>query len=229
VASESGILQVARDGVWLAPLTANDVELSAAIEPLFYGEAVNGFDAVNWDAANTMAGAVYKGRYYLALPTGDATTPNIVAVYSRATGQWYFYDHPARSLYFEEDTDRLLAGFMDGQVYILETGTADGASGIALDVEKDEAGTTADDKGRRKLFLWASIDADCEGETLTVLLYVDGTLRRTTTITGARTRQLIPFPAAALGFVGRVRVTYTGTTRVAVYALKVLYQPLEAA
>lgn len=229
IPTELGIIFPARDGIWLTPLGAADTELSQAIEPLFYGETRNDYAPINWGAAHTMAAAVWKGRYYLALPTGASEAPNLVAVYSRASGQWFFYDYVVRSLFSEEDTNLLLAGGMDGQVYSLESGTDDAGTPITLDVEHDEGGASADERATRKLFLWATLDTEGTGETLTVQLYVDGTLRRTTTVAAGRGRRLVPFPAGCLGFIGRTRITYTGRTRVAVHAIKILWQPLEAA
>ena len=105
--TERGIVFVARDGVFLTNLLQADEELSEPIAPLFFGESVNGLNAINWAAAATMASAYWKGRYYLALPTGTATAPDLLAVLSVTTKKWYFYDHPARSLLVEEDTDDL--------------------------------------------------------------------------------------------------------------------------
>lgn len=226
-ATERGIIFPARDGVFLTNLLAPDQELSAAIAPLFVGETVNGFAPINWAAVATMAADVWKGRYFLALPTGLKASPDLLAVYSRDTGKWYFYDHPCRSLLTEEDTDTLTAGFTDGFVYTLETGETDAGATIALDCEtKDYGGGVPT---TRKLFLWLRVDAETQGEALTVELYVDGVLKRTTTVTGTRTRALIGFPEGSMGYLWRARLRYTGTKRVRVYGVEALGLPLEAA
>jgi hypothetical protein len=227
IASERGLIFVARDGVYVTNLLSADDELSEAIAPIFWGESVNGIDAVNWDAASTMAAALWKGRYYLALPTGTATTPDVLAVFSTTTKRWYFYDHPCRSLFNEEDTDDLLAGFTDGLVYVLEDGTSDGGDAVALDAStKDYVGGSSE---TRKLFLWARVDLDTLGEEVTVDLYVDGVLKRSPAVTSSRGKALIAFPGGSLGYSWRLRFRYTGTTRVRVYGAAAIWAPLEAA
>ena len=221
---ERGIVFLARDGVFLTNLIQPDEELSEPIAPFFFNETVNGFSPLNWDAVGTACAAYWKGRYYLAAPTGSATTPNGIAVLSVTTKKWYFYDHPARSLFTEEDTDDLTAGFTDGFVYVLEDGAA---NSVALDCEtKDVFGVSPH---VRKMFLWARTDIETNGATVTVELYVDGVLKRTVSVTGSRTRKLIAFPEGSLGYAWRVRFRYTGTTRVRVYGAGVIALPLEAA
>lgn len=227
--TDAGIIFVARDGVWLTPLTAGDTNLSSAIEPLFFDQTVNDFAPINWAAINTAAAALYKGRYYLSLPTGMATTPNVMAVYSRQTQQWYFFDHPARSLYHEEEEDRLLAGFTDGRAYALETTLADDGADITLEVEKDEGGASAEEQSLRKLWQWVSLDGDSLGDAVTIKLFVDETLVHTRSAVLTRSRTLYPFPAGSLGFTARVRLEYTGHQEIKVYAIKLIGWPLEAA
>jgi hypothetical protein len=227
IPTERGIIFPARDGVWLSNLIAADQELSARIAPLFYNETVNGISPINWDAAATMAAAAYKGRYYLALPTGSATVPNLLAVFSWLTEHWYFYDHPVRSLLVEEDNDDLTAGFTDGLVYVLEDGSDDAGASVALDVEtKDYFGGSIN---TRKLFLWIKVDADTQGEAITLELFIDGVLKRTVSFTSARGKGLIALPEACLGYTWRIRVRYTGKQRVRVYGAEAIWLPLEAA
>lgn len=227
IASERGLIFVAREGVFVTNLLSADDELSETIAPIFWGEAVNEIGAVNWAAASTMSAALWKGRYYLALPTGTATTPNVLAVYSSTTKRWYFYDHPCRSLFVEEDTDDLLAGFGIGLVYILEDGSTDGGGSIALSVStRDYVGGSSE---TRKLLLWARIDLDTVGVAVTVDLYVDGVLKRSVAVTSSRGKALIPFPGGCMGYSWRLRFRYTGTTRVRIYGAAAIWMPLEAA
>ncbi|HYE89538.1 MAG TPA: hypothetical protein VEA38_00905 [Terriglobales bacterium] len=226
--TEAGTLFVARDGVFLTNFIDADQELSAKIARIFNGESVNGISAINWDAASTISVEAFKNRYYVALPTGSSTTPDVLAVYSRDTRNWYFYDHPVRSLLYEEDTDDLTAGFTDGFVYVLEDGTTDAGSDIELDVEtKDYFGGSPK---LRKLFLYAKVDLDTDGDTVTLKLYVDGVLKRTITgYSSSRGKALIPFPEECMGFTWRIALTYTGRKAVKWYGAGALWAPLEAA
>lgn len=227
VATEFGIAFPARDGIYLTQLIAPDEELSGRIAPLFAGESVNGINAINWSAAETIAAATYKRRLYVALPTGQSPTPNILAVYSWDTRHWYFYDHPLRSLFVEEDLDDLVAGGLDGIVYVLEDGTADAGSDITLDVEtKDYVGQSV---RTRKLFQYFRVSATVPSGTLTARFYADGVLKHTVAITGTRTNLLLALPEACLGYTWRVALTYTGQARAQVFGAAALWLPLEAA
>lgn len=228
VTTEQGVVFLARDGVFLTNFIAQDDELSEKIAPLFYGEERNGLQPINWDVIHTSHIAAWKSRLYVSLPLGNTTVPTHLAVYSRTTRQWYLYNHPARSLLVEEDRDQLVAGFTDGITYVLESGQTDGGTAISLDAETgDSAGQQP---GLRKLFLWAKVDADVpSGETLSVGMFVDGTLRRTASVAGSRTKVLLPFPEASMGYAYRLSFTYTGKGRPRVYGRSCLWEPLAAA
>ena len=232
ISTEYGIIFPAHEGIFRTNLLSLDEELSAEIAPLFNGETVNDMPAINWSAAQTFAAAVKKGRYYFAYASGEATEPNTLAVLSRTTNKWYFFDHPARSLAIEESPmttadETLASGFTDGLVYALEDGDSDAGSDIALTGEtKDYFGQEPD---IRKLFLFGRVDADVpSGATLSVDLYVDGTLKRTASLTGTRSRVLIPFPAGSMGYTWRIRFRYTGQQKVKIYGATTIYVPLES-
>ena len=227
IATEFAIIFLSREGVFRTTLLSADEELSGHIAPIFWGETVNGIGAVTPTAIHRSSAAYWQGVYYLSLPTGGSASPNLMACFSRDTQRWYFFDHPARSLFVEEDIDQLTAGFGDGFVYVLESGSTDAGTMIALDCE------TADRSGQvdtlRKLFLWLRVDADTQGAPLNVDLYVDGALKRTATISGSRTKSLIPFPEGCLGYAWRAAFRYTGTARVRVYGCSAIWLPMEVA
>lgn len=227
ISTEAGIIFVARDGIFSTVLSSPDTSFSDKILPLFFGETVNDMLPMNWDQATTFSAAAYKGRYYFSYAETGHATPNRLAVYSRDTQHWYHYDHPLNSLYVEEDTDLLLGGGLDGFVYILENGTTDNGSSIALDVDtKDYQGESKD---QRKLFLHLKTDMNTLGATVTVKFYVDDVLMRTTTVsTNTRAERLLPLPEGTMGHHWRVNFTYTGSTRIRIYACAALYLPLGA-
>ena len=230
VPTEQGVVFVARDGVYLTNFISQDQELSEKIAPLFdpVGDDVNGLEPINWDVIHTSHIASWKNRVYVALPLGNTTVPTHVAVFSRTTQQWTLYDHAARSLLVEEDVDQLVAGFTDGIVYILEMGHTDGTAEIALDAETgDSAGQQP---GLRKLFLWSKVDAEIPtGETLSVDMYADGVLRRTASVTGNRTKLLLPWPEASMGYAWRLGFRYTGCGRPKIHGRSCLWEALAPA
>ena len=225
IATENGILFVARDGIFSTILSSQDVGFADLILPLFFGETRNDMLPLNWDQATKFSATVYKGRYYFSYVETGQTNPNRLAVYSRDTKKWYHYDHPLASLYVEEDTDLCLGGGLDGFVYILENGTTDNGANIALDVEtKDFQG---DSKDIRKLFLHLKTDMDTQGASVTVKFYIDDTLKRTTTVsTTARAERLLPLPEAVMGHHWRATFQYTGSTRIRIYSCAAFYLPL---
>lgn len=225
IATPYGATFVARDGFFITNFMNPDENLSEDILPLFFGETVNDMAPINWDYASTMSCEFYKNKIYWTYPSGSSTTPDTMAVYSNDTKKWYFYDHPMRSLYYEEDTDYLLGGGLDGFIYLLENGTSDAGSSIALDIEtKDYFGESA--VAGKKLFRYFKVDADCDGGTLTAKFYVDDSLKQTSSITGSRTRVLNPLPQASMGTSWMVRITYTGTNKPKIYGISAISIPM---
>jgi len=224
IATEFGIIFVAKDGVFLTNLIGPDSQLADDMLPIFYGETVNDMAPINWDAASTFAAAARKNRFYFSYASGANTVPDKIAVLSNATKKWYFYDYPARSLFVEEDLDQLVAGSTDGFVYILETGSDDAGSNISLEIQtKDYFGPSPN---FRKLFLFYRVDANVPSGTMSADFYVDGTLKQQTAVVGNRLKTLFRLPKKCLGYHWRVKFTYTGAARAAIYGVAVAALPL---
>jgi hypothetical protein len=169
--------------------------------------------------------AYWKGRLYWGYV--DTSGTRMVAVYSRDTQQWYFYTQPFASLLVEENIDRLMMGDTTGEVSRLEVATVHTDDGAAIAMEVWLAERAMDDPFTRKMFQYVHVDADCQGDTLTGQLYLDGTLRHTFSVTGTRTRLLTRLPAGLLGRVWQLRFTYTGSQRIAIYRADVLGMPMQ--
>jgi hypothetical protein len=228
ITSERGITFVAKDGIFNTFLASPDQGFAEKILPLFFGETVNGMLPINWEVAHTFSAAIYKDRYYFAYADTAHSTPNMVAVYSWSTGNWYHYEMPVRAQFVEEDTDFFMAGGLDGFVYKMENGSTDGGSSIALDVEtKDFRGDSID---IRKFFQHLKLNTNTGGASVTVTFYVDDTLEHTTTVsTSTRQETLLPLPENIMGHSWRVKFTYTGSTRIRLYSCAVLFLPLSVA
>lgn len=216
-----GAIFPARDGIFITNFLNHDTELSQQIEPLFHGETVNDYAPVDWSRALEQSMAEYKGRLYWGYQTTDGGV--MMAVYSRDTQHWYFYNHPMRSLYYQEETDELLGGDYTGLVYILEDGTSDDGNDISVTIEPASRG------GRfiRKLFHYIRLDTDAKSGTVAVKVYIDDVLRHTVSVTGNRRRKLLRLPDRLLGSEWRIQVTYSGDERAEIYAAQMLYLPLE--
>lgn len=220
-----GIIFVANDGVFVTNIASKDTEISSQIAPLFNQETKNEMSPINLNKSNTISSAYFKNKFYFSYPSGTSTNPDTIAVFSNDTKKWYFFDHPIRSLYVDHDFDELVGGSTDGFTYVLETGTDDGGSDISLEVQtKDYSGGVHD---VRKLFRYFKIDADMLTGTLTAEVFIDNVaLPNTFSITGTRTKQLIPLPQDAFGYSWRVKLTYSGTSRIKIYGVSMQWLPL---
>jgi hypothetical protein len=225
--TDLGAVYVARDGLFLTDFLSKDEGLSAAIEPLFFGETVHDYAPIDWAYATEQCTAYWKGRLYWGYR--DTSGARTLAVYSRATGQWYFSDHDAVSLFVEEDDDVLTMGTANAEAHILEAAgyTTDDDAAIAVEVWLPER--AFHDRFTRKLFHYVHVDAECHTGALTGELWLDGALAHTFTVTGSLTRPLTRLPAGLLGRVWQLRFTYTGAERVAIYGADVLALPLQTA
>lgn len=154
-------------------------------------------------------------------------------VYSTTTDRWWKYDEGPTALFVEEDIDKFTAGYEDGFVRNIEvnppSATEHGADPEDIEADIETRDFTGQSMRTKKLFLWARVNMDCTDGDANVSLYVDGVLKRTTTVTGGRTRTLIPFPAGCIGYRWRLRVTTNGSERPIFYAAAAVWQTLRPA
>ena len=220
--TEKGCIFPARDGLFRTNFVQEDEELSGLIAPLFDGRTVNGYLPINWNAAATMSLAYYKSRLYFAYPSGDQGSPDMVAVYSFHTNQWYFYQMNVDSLYVEEETDQLFAGQGD-VVTALESGMDDLGQPITMIVEP--ANRDFDDQFLRKRFDYVRVDADVQHGSILCEVYIDDIRVRRLLLTGHVPRLLRL--GGIQGFTWRVVLTYTGRETVAINGVEMQALPLE--
>ena len=218
LATSRGTLFWARDGIWATNFVAADQELSVAWQPLFDHQAVNDYQPVDWGQVATFSLAEYKRRLYAGYT--DTAGNQIMAVYAQETSQWYFYTHPARSLYYEEELDQLLMGGLNGLVYVLEEGTDD--AGVEIAQQATLATRSGGDRFVQKRFGYLRLDLHAYSAT-TVDVYVDGVMEYTLTITDQRNRRLLRLPSDLLGYEWEVRLTGAFD----LFALVMSYAPLE--
>jgi hypothetical protein len=227
VVTELGAVFPARDGLYVTNFVSPDVELSQRIEPLFHGEHVHDYAPIDWNRADEQRMAFWKGRLYWGYV--DTLGTRMLAVYSRDTQHWYFYEQPFAALSVEEDLDQLTMGDTTGSVSVLEDPTVQTDAGSAFTTTVWLAPRAVDDPYRRKLFQFLQVDAECLDDTLTVQFYLDDALAHTVSVTGSRTRQLLRLPGGCLGRVWQLRLSYSGSQRVAFYGAEVQALALEKA
>lgn len=237
IPSDKGIIFVATDGVFTTNLIGPDTKISGKIEQIFTHDddqevtlnALDHQEKINFNYAEKISGAYYKGKYHFCYPSGDSTEPDRMAVFSFDTEEWAIYDHEGGSLLVEADVDYLTMGGIDGFVYLLEQGTVDEDSaaieGTAL--TKSYSGASYNS---RNLFLYFRVDAEVPaGYELTANFYVDDEVKETKTITGTRTNELMSLPEGTFGTRWRVGFDVSddrGGT--AIYGVAALFIPLAA-
>lgn len=225
VITDRGAIFVSFDGVFSTNFIGPDQKLSDAIDSIFLGDEKNEYEKINWDYVHLIAGGFYKNKYYFSYPSGTSTANDMTAIFSFDTNEWTFWDVGFNSFLAENDTDLFLAGGNDGLVRIIED--PDAVETVSLELQtKDFVGTNP---STRNLFLYFKVDAECQGEEMTAQFYVDDELVQAHTLTGSRTNQLLRLPEDTHGYKWRVRVTYSGNKKVAVYGVTAIYIPLRAA
>ena len=225
LSTEKGCLFVARDGLFRTNFVQEDEELSGLIAPLFEGLTVNDYLPINWLAASTMELAYWKQRLYFAYPSGNATSPDMLAVYSFHTSQWYFYQMAADALYSDEASDQLWAG-LGTDITALETGAGDLGGAITMTLEP--ASRALQSPFLRKRFDYLKVDATIPSGGLICEVYIDDVLIHYVTLLGTRTRRLLRL-GGLQGFTWRVRLRYTGTAEVQIHGVEMQAVALRAA
>jgi len=227
--TDKGVLFVARDGVFSTNFIGPDQKLSDAIDPIFYGETKNGYDPINWDQAEIICAGFYKNKFYFSYPSGTSTTNNMTALYAFDTQQWTFWDVGFNSFYAERDTDLFLAGGGDSLVYVIDDPATKDDDGADIDFELETRDFTGTSQTTRNLFLYFKVDAECDGDEITVKFYVDGSLISTQTIDGSRSGQLMSLPENTFGKRWHIAISYTGNQRIAIHGATTIFIPLLAA
>lgn len=235
VPSDKGIIFCASDGVFTTNLIGPDTKLSGKIEKLFDRddqaldqEALDHQEKINFDYAEKISGAFFKGKYFLCYPAGDATEPNRMAVFSFDTEEWTIYSHQGGSLLVEADIDYLTMGGVDSYLYAIEQEATD--NDLAISGEALTKNFSGASYNAKNLFLYYKVDADVpDGYSLNARFYIDEELIATREISGSRTNILNELPENSFGVKWRVGVDIDddkGGT--AVYGVAAVFIPLAA-
>lgn len=223
VATSSGVLFWARDGIFLTNFLQVDQELSRAIAPLFESGTHNGYEAINWNMTGDFSLAEYKRRLYAGYR--DVSGTRMIAVYSQDTGQWYHYQHPCRTLYYDETEDQLLMGTNTGYVAVIEVGASDNEAPISGNAQTRTM--SGIDRFVRKNFAFLKLDCEAVGDGGTVKLYIDDTLIQTVSVT-AQTRTTLRRPIRLTDVQGYGwHLVITGSVQM--YGATMLYSVFEEA
>jgi hypothetical protein len=149
-----------------------------------------------------------------------------MAVYSRETQKWYFYDLAVQCLFADEVSDTLWGGTDWGEVIGIDSYTAS-TEDIRMQLTFADRGGPA--LNVRKRYLYMTIDADAGNGAIPCNLVVDGNPRYSFTIRGRRKRTLVRLPDRMLGYTWRLTVDTLSREAQAIYGVAMMGIPLQVA
>jgi|GEM_PF-4373313 len=256
--TELGVAFCSRDGIFLTDFSGTDRPISQDIEPLFYGETVNGYDPVNMEPfigqtldpafppsllfltgkglPPRMAMAYYNQRLYWSYGSGTRNYPDSMAVYVPATGKWYFYRMDVSALLSEERFGVLHAGSPYGGLFYLDRNVrfqeADFLEG-PFTASAETATRYGDDPDTQKVFMHLRVDADVRRNPVFVTVLIDGVDRFQFAVTGRRTRTRHRLPDGLTGQAWALRFTWEQAgsdekARTSVYGATMYFHSLRA-
>lgn len=224
LATSTGVLFWAKDGIFVTNFLQADQELSKTIAPLFEPGTHNDYAAIDWDKAHSFSLSEYKRRLYAGYT--DVEGHRLIAVYSQDTGQWYHYQQPCSTLYYDESTDQLLMGTSTGFVAVLEVGSSDDGAVVSMDAQTRTLSGV--DRMVRKTFQYLKLDVAAANTTGgTVTLRIDGAVVQAIPVTST-SRTTLRGPIRLRDTQGYSwELIISGGVNL--YGAQVLYSPLEDA
>ncbi len=213
VAQEGNLMVYLADDGWRAMGGAGSTSLSGPTSLLYRGQARHGVSAVN--VTGRFRAAIAKGQLVAITPEGGSTTSSTVLYrYVFATQQWYRHVYTSNwRCVAREESGTLIASSDAGTVWVLDTGTQDGSSDIAVTMW-----TKADDDGlpfQRKDPGDLRVRADTGGASASVALHLDGSAVAASTKTVTQSGMGVSaFDLSALAVFKQIqlRITCTGST-----------------
>src|SRR5262245_22541540 len=159
---------VAEDGVF-ATQGGPEQWLSEAINPLFYGTAVNGYQPIDKTAVSALRLTVWENALYFQYQ--DTAGARQVLVYSILQKFWrhYNFGRAPAVVQGEDENILLLGGLSTGASYTL-SGFSDDTLPIACTIRTGSASGT---RREEKLFGDLFLDADTAGVTLTLQVFLN--------------------------------------------------------
>ena len=221
-----GIIYPTKEGVFLTNGgPAEERLLSEKIQTIFIGVKAGDIPPIDFSSESNMVAGFHRGRYYLSYTSTESIggENDYTAILNTENGSWYFWQEGFTSFLFDDVDNMFLAGDADGNVKLLEDGDSvgDGASQTAVSVSLTTPDKEGGDPLARKLFMYARVDAEVPtGATLTAAFYTDNTLRKTFSIAGDRTRELLRLPSGSRGFTWRVEFTFSGASRLRIHGVE---------
>ena len=218
VAVSEGILYVSHDGVFVTNLADQDVFIGADIRGLFHNNGSENILPLDIDSSFVVA-LEFQNRYYVSYTDTDNTSNTLV--YSKTNQKWYHYDFGFLAAYASNTINAMYAG-IDTQLTVIENVKAPNTESITASMRTHELHFGL--PFIRKVLHYIYVDSDLiTGETLSGTLYVDGVLNQTFTVSN---NQKVRFAAGVFGRTFAVDLSYTGTRRLKVRGMRLIWTPM---
>ena len=198
--------------------------ISKPLEPLFNaersaGDPIENITAIDWDYINTACAAFAGNKYYLAVAFSGDTKPKHIIVVDMDLRPARFHkitlgdtDDTINAMSYDLVADELMFGGDVKEVYKL-TGTIDWVSGAAAGVSMVYQTPYFGQRDLYQQMVSLTFQANTQGQTLTVKIYADFTLKATlTTSTTSMKRVNLKMEADVQGRLFSVRFEITGST-----------------
>lgn len=184
---------VCYDGIYEFP---SGLKLTQPIDGVFHGLTINGIPPINTTQLSKIRMEFYDNRLHVAYPSGPATNNNTEMIFDTLYQRWESSDLAIRTMLAEIDTNTLLIGKTNGNIYQIETGTTDDGSDIAMDMQTGYLHLGY--PGQDKIFSDGAIDIDTGGQDVTLQMYFNnGDSSDTVQTINTSSRTLTPFSISA--------------------------------
>ena len=215
ISTDIGIIYESRDGVRSFNGARSTLISPEAVQILFRGSTAEGISAFSGVVAT-----YGRGEYFIS----DGTVTLALDV---AKGTWRNVGVGADALFFEDDTEELIASF-GGSVYTFEEEgkTQDGSTAISFEVEPVSVKISSDIDG---IIQFLFIDANTGGQAITPTLILDG-LEIVLPTFQTSSREITEYKIFRSARLVGVRLTGSLTSAIEIFDMSAdIYVPSEAA
>jgi hypothetical protein len=184
----AGAAFAAYDGLYEYPTGR---KLSQPIDGVFHGLTINGITPINSGYLSLIRLAFYDNDIHVYYPSGSATSNDAEMIFDTLYERWEPSTIAARTALAEKDTNILVIGKTNGNIYQVETGTTDDGTAIAISLQTKflDLGIPGADK------IWSdmSLDLDTGGQNISMqLIFNNGDVSDSIQTVNTASRTLTP-------------------------------------
>lgn len=140
IVTDMGIIYVAYDGLYAFNGQSEVKITNVKVDALFRGDVINGINPINSNSIHNSWLTSFKGKLFFGYPDANEVYPNKVLVVDLEKKKFSIYDYSLniKSVYADNNTAKLYAGDVNGNVWQLETGENDYLTSFTFKVRSKE-------------------------------------------------------------------------------------------